>query len=169
MRPTRHQICVSQVQRSRSAQHAIAAIGHENVQPKIWWQRCRTMAFEHSTSGPMLGMSRRIPLAHQCEKSLARRAAGHCVLCGKDDHWYKKCKLHNPAIHWSKLRNPCRPGGATGPQRSEMMWCLRHGQTGHSTATCDISSAPILMPPDELKEKFENVCLWCNRYGHTMT
>ena len=104
--------------------------------------------------------------AHQCEKSLARRAAGQCVLCGKDDHWFKKCELYNPAIHRSKVKTPGRPG--TGPQRSNATWCLRHGQTGHPTATCDISSAPILLPPEELKEKFENVCLWCNLYGHTM-
>ena len=91
--------------------------------------------------------------AHQCEKSLARRAAGQFVLCGKDDHWFKKCELYNPAIHRSKQKNPGRPG--TGPQRSNATWCLRHGQTGHSNAMCDISSAPILLPPEELKEQFE--------------
>ena len=52
--------------------------------------------------------------------------------------------------------------------RNGPTWCLRHGQTGHSTATCDITSAPILLPPDDQKGQFENVCLWCNMYGHTM-
>ena len=50
-----------------------------------------------------------------------------------------------------------------------MTWCPRHGQAGYPTATCDISSAPILMPPDDPKEKFETVCLWCNLFGHTMS
>ena len=54
------------------------------------------------------------------------------------------------------------------PGRTNATRCLRHGQTGHSTATRDIISAPILLPPEELKEQFENVCVWCNLYGHTM-
>ena len=78
----------------------------------------------------------------------------------------QKVRTVQPCDPPKQAKTPGRPG--IGPQRSNATWCLRHGQTGHSTATCDISSAPILLPPEELKEQFENVCLWCNLYGHTM-
>ena len=78
----------------------------------------------------------------------------------------QKVRTVQPCDPPQQAKNPRAPRHRT--QRSNATWCLRHGQTGHSTATCDIGSAPILLPPEELKEQFENVCLWCNLYGHTM-
>ena len=153
----------------------VCAVCHEGGH---WASECPTISHAGMVQQPFHNKSNMPPdpcwactgeyhSAHCCEKSQPSSAASLCILCGAAGHYYKKCAKYDPEIH--KPRNN-RPAGRTaGLAAPTTMWCPRHGSAAHATSTCDSKSAPILMSVDDIKAQHENIFLWCNLPGHSMT
>ena len=58
--------------------------------------------------------------------------------------------------------------GAPRPALPGIKWCLRHGSADHATCSCDSKSATILLPPEDIRSQYDNICLRCSLAGNEM-